>query len=98
MEAIETKEIKGISFKTVATIIGATAVITSSYFFTMGNINAKIDSVDDKVESIDGRVKDMLFRDSLRLQVMQMQIDQIRQDIMANRVILRDIRDTQIAK
>lgn len=96
--ALENRELKGVTIKTIGFVIGAVATVVSSYFFTMANINGRIDSVDKKIDNVDRKMGDIIYRDSLRLQIMQFQIDQIRQDIMANRIILKDIRDTQVLK
>lgn len=75
MEPIETKEIKGISFKTVITIVLATASIVTSVFMTTARLSAQIVAVDNKVEYVkmqsvnDGKLNE------LRMKIMERRLD-----------------------
>lgn len=75
MEAIETKEIKGMSFKTVITIVIATASIVTSVFMTTARLSGQIVAVDNKVEYVkmqslnDGKINE------LRIKIMERRLD-----------------------
>lgn len=97
-ESIEARQIPGVNAKVIITLIISTASIVSAYFWKSGEINNNIGNVDAKVEKVDQKITNKMFADSMRFQIMQLQIDQVREDIKANRVFLKDIRDTQLTK
>ena len=90
MADISTKEIRGINFKMIATVIVSTATVVSAYFIKTGQINDKIETVDNKVEVMDQKLSNVLFRDSLRIELMGIQIRQLQNDIIENRRLLME--------
>lgn len=97
-QSIDNRPIPGITARIAIVVILAVASVVSSFFVGINKINARFDNVEGRVEKIDDKVSDVLLRDSLQMQIMQLQINQLREDVQLNREILRDIRDTQILK
>jgi len=75
MTAIETKEIKGMSIKTVITIIIATATIVTSILMTTARLSAQIVVVDNKIEFVKMRSENDSKLNELRMKIMERRLD-----------------------
>lgn len=75
MTAIETKELKGMSLKTVITIIVATATIVTSILMTTARLSGQIVAVDSKIEFVKMRSENDAKLNDLRIKIMERRLD-----------------------
>lgn len=85
MTQIESKEIRGISARTIITIVVATASIVATVLATAASISAQITKVDTKVEILkiqyagDERLKEA------RIKTIEVNLETINQFLMQNK-------------
>ena len=78
---VETKEIRGVSLRTVYTIVIATAAIVTTVLVTAANISAQIVTVDNKVEVLKSQKDGDAKLNDLRISIMERRIDLIDEQI-----------------
>ena len=75
MQEIETKEIKGVSFKTLASLVVATATICITVISTTSAISSQVVKVDTKVEKVQMQVAGDNKLTDLRITIMEKRLD-----------------------
>lgn len=90
MTSIETKEIKGVTLKTLITIIGATVAIVTALFMFKDSINSSINNNTNAIQQMQAHQTYNDSLNSIKIKEMDLKIEQVRNDVLQNRKVIQD--------